>query len=299
MALYFCTVSPHLAYRYASEELFNAHLYEWLSKRVKSDKLHTSLQDFAAQEKSHYDFWNQTLSQAVSYSRWRMRWFQLLAWLLGPTFVLRLLEKREHETIETYRRLLPTLPEPLRAQLVALIEEEEKHESEFLAAIAEEEPRLRYIGFIVLGLSDAIIEVTGVHAGFLGVSHKPLTAGVAGLIVGFAASISMASAAYLQAKQNPQTSPISSALYTGVSYILAVILLALPYFILGTVGGAFWSSVGIALALILAFVYYSAVLFERDFRAEAVESIAVLGLTAVLSYGFGELLRSFFPELGI
>ena len=292
-------MSPQQAYQYAAEELFNTRLYEWLSSWVKSTKLREALRHFAAQELSHYEFWREGLTEAVSYPRWRMRWFQFLAWLLGPTFVLRLLEHREHQTIEAYRRLLPTLPPARRARLATLIEDEEKHEAEFLAAIAEEEPRLRYIGFIVLGLSDAIIEVTGVHAGFLGVSHKPLTAGIAGLIVGFAASISMASAAYLQAKQNPQVSPIQSALYTGVSYILAVILLALPYFILGTVGGAFWSSVGIALALILAFVYYSSVLFEREFRSEALESVAVLGLTALLSYGFGELLRSLFPELGI
>lgn len=285
------------ALRYAAEELFNAHFYEWLSGWVKERSLKAVLGKFARQEKAHYDFWRQWVEGPIRYKRWRLYWYRFLAWLLGPTFVLRLLEKNEHQTIAEYRRILPTLPQSAQAQLNALIEEEENHEAEFLAALNQYEPRIKYIGFIVLGLSDAIIEVTGVHAGFLGVSHRPLTAGIAGLIVGFAASISMASAAYLQAKQNTEVSAPLSAAYTGISYILAVILLALPYFLLGSMGLAFWSSVGLAMLLILGFVYYSSVLFERNFRAEALESLIVLGLTALLSYGFGEGLRRLFPEI--
>ncbi|MCX7606964.1 MAG: rubrerythrin family protein [Bacteroidia bacterium] len=286
-----------MASRYASEELFNTHLYRWLSERVKSQKHRELLLDFANQEALHYDFWRRWTPETVSYSGWRFRWFQLLAWLLGTTFVLQLLERREHETISEYRRILPTLPQEAQAELLSLIEEEEKHEGELLSAVATEEPRLRYIGFIVLGLSDAIIEVTGVHAGFLGVSHNPLAAGIAGLIVGFSASISMASAAYLQAKQNPTVSATRSAMYTGISYVFAVVILALPYFLFSHMGAAFWSSAILAVFLVLGFVYYSSVIAERHFRREALESLGVLGITALLSYGFGELIRYFFPHI--
>ncbi|MCS7162947.1 MAG: VIT1/CCC1 family protein [Bacteroidia bacterium] len=283
------------ALHYAAEELFNAHLYEWLSQRTKATPLHTLLQLFAKQEQKHYEFWRQYLRREVSYPKWRLWWYQLLAILLGPTFVLRLLEEREHRTIEAYRRLAATLAPEARQQILTLIQEEESHEAEFLRTIQAEEPRLRYLGFIVLGLSDAIIEVTGVHAGFLGVSHKPILAGIAGLIVGFSASIAMASAAYLQAKQNPEVSPIRSAAYTGLSYLLAVLLLALPYFLAAHMGVAFWSSVCLATLLIGGFAYYSATIFNRNFRGEFLESLGVLGATSALSYGFGEALRYFFP----
>ncbi|MEN3039969.1 MAG: VIT1/CCC1 family protein [Bacteroidia bacterium] len=281
--------------RYASEELLNAHLYQWLSERVRSPKMKEILQAFAQQEKTHYDFWRQLLSVEVPFPKWRLRWHQFLIQLLGVSFILRLLERKEHQTIQEYRRIAPSLPEDMRIHLYRLIEDEEKHEAEFLQAIQTEETRLRYLGFIILGLSDAIIEVTGVHAGFLGVSHYPLTAGIAGLIVGFAASISMASAAYLQAKQNPSVSPLQSALYTGFSYLTAVALLALPYFGFSSMGMAFWVSVAIAVLMILGFVFYSSVVFERSFREEAVASVGILTATSVLSYGFGELLRYFFP----
>lgn len=285
--------------RYAREELFNTHLYEWLGSQVSTPSLKAVLQKFAAEERKHYDFWHRWVRTTIRYNRLRFLWYQLLAKVLGTTFVLRLLEEREHETIAEYRRIADQLPEAERAELLHLIEDEETHETVFLAAVQENEGRLRYVGFIVLGLSDAIIEVTGVHAGFLGVSHRPLVAGIAGLIVGFAASISMGSAAYLQAKQNTHVSPFQSALSTSVAYLVAVVLLALPYFFLGRMSPAFWSSVGLALLLILSFVYYSSVLFERPFGREALESTGVLGATASLSYGFGELLRYLFPEASL
>jgi len=275
------------------------HFYTWLAQKVKVPALQEILRNFAVEERRHYDFWKEYLGKEAGYSGLRLWWYKILVWLLGPTFVIKLLERSEHKTIAEYRRIAEKLPSSQREALLSLIEDEERHEEAFMAAMGEAEPRVRYVGFIVLGLSDAIIEVTGVHAGFLGVSHRPLVAGIAGLIVGFAASISMASAAYLQAKQNQAVSALRSALYTGVSYLLAVVMLALPYFFTPQMAWAFWLSVGVAMLLILAFVYYSCVLFERDFRSEAIESIVVLSGTTILSYGFGELLRWLFPEAAI
>ena len=287
------------AWRYAREELFNVHFYSWLATHVKVPALRQILKDFAAEEQRHYDFWKTYTGRESRYNRFRLWWYKILVWILGPTFVIKLLERGEHKTIESYKKLAEILPSPRREELLSLVEDEEKHEEAFLAAIGEAEPRVKYVGFIVLGLSDAIIEVTGVHAGFLGVSHRPLVAGIAGLIVGFAASISMASAAYLQAKQNEAVSAPQSALYTGVSYLLAVVALALPYFFITKMLWAFWLSVGMAVLLIMAFVYYSCVLFGRNFRSEVLESIVVLGGTTILSYGFGEMLRWLFPEAAI
>ncbi len=287
------------ASRYAREELFNVHFYSWLANRVKIPALRKILQDFATEERKHYDFWRAYMGKDTDYSAFRLWWYKILVWLLGPTFVIKLLERDEHRIIESYRRLAEVMPSPQREALLSFVEDEEKHEEAFLEAIGEAEPRVKYVGFIVLGLSDAIIEITGVHAGFLGISHRPLVAGVAGLIVGFAASISMASAAYLQAKQNQAVSALQSALYTGFSYLLAVVALALPYFFTNSMLWAFWLSVGMAILLIIAFVYYSCVLFGRNFRSEAVESIVVLGGTTILSYGFGEVLRRVFPEMAI
>jgi len=63
---------------------------------------------------------------------------------------------------------------------------------------------LKYISFVILGLADAIVEISGIHAGSLGIYHSTEITGLAGIVAGAAASIAMASAAYAQAKQGFQ-----------------------------------------------------------------------------------------------
>jgi len=68
----------------------------------------------------------------------------------------------------------------------------EQHERAFMKHI--DVRMVRYLSFIILGFADAIVEITGVRAGFLGVTSPTL---IAGLVVGFAAARSMGSAPYL------------------------------------------------------------------------------------------------------
>src|SRR5205814_4300548 len=94
------------------------------------------------------------------------------------------------------------------------------------------------MSFIVLGLADAVVEISGIHAGSLGIYGKTELAGLAGIIAGLAASIAMASAAYAQAKQGFEGSAKWSAIYTGVSYMITPSLSPLPYFLTPTMPGA-------------------------------------------------------------
>ena len=153
---------------------------------------------------------------------------------------------------------------------------------------------VRYIGFIALGLADAVVEITGVHAGFLGATTTTLAAGIAGLIVGLSAAISMAAAAYIQAKHESVKNPIPSALATGIAYIAAVVLLAAPYFITHSNILAFVVSVILAFVLVVAFTFYSSVINESNFKRELVESTVVLFATALVSYLFGSMLGKIF-----
>jgi VIT1/CCC1 family predicted Fe2+/Mn2+ transporter len=144
-----------------------------------------------------------------------------------------------------------------------------------------------YAGFVALGLADAIVEVTGVHAGFLGVAGSTLIAGIAGLIVGFAAGISMGSAAYLQSKQDPQKSPIASAFTTGISYMVCALCLALPYFFIRTMITAFLVSTSIGIVLLGTFTFYGTRGTERKFLREFSESTLLLLVTALATYFLG------------
>jgi len=92
-----------------------------------------------------------------------------------------------------------------------------------------DEDRLRYTGSMVLGLNDAIVELTGALAGFtLALQHTRIIA-MAGVIMGIAASLSMAASEYLETKdENDGKDPIKAASFTGIAYIMVVILLISP-----------------------------------------------------------------------
>jgi VIT1/CCC1 family predicted Fe2+/Mn2+ transporter len=153
---------------------------------------------------------------------------------------------------------------------------------------------VEYIGFVALGLADAIVEVTGVHAGFLGVAGSTIIAGIAGLIVGFAAGISMGSAAYIQSKQDPRKSPIASAFTTGISYMVCAIFLALPYFFIGTMIAAFTASTLIGIVLLGAFTFYGTRGSERKFLREFTETTVLLLITALATYLLGIIVSDVF-----
>lgn len=278
---------------YCEDEYTDHLVYRKLAARETDPARKEILQQLSRQEAAHYQFWKEVLDgYEPRPRRFLLNFVVLLRYFFGLTFAVKFLERHEKQVIEAYRRILPHFEGEIGARLEQMIADEEEHEDFFISQINE--GVVKYLGFIVLGLADAIIEITGVHAGFLGVTSSTTMAGVAGLIVGFAAAISMATAAYLQAKQETGRSPFASALITGFSYILAVIFLALPYFLTDNMLAAFVISLVVAMLLTAYFTFYSAVLFERHFGKEFLESAVLTLGTAVATYLFGDFLGKIF-----
>ncbi|MEN2999400.1 MAG: VIT1/CCC1 family protein, partial [Acidilobaceae archaeon] len=275
---------------FCRDEMFDHALYLQLAKRESNPEVRELLRSFAEQELRHYEFWKELAGDCGSLDKARLSYYLWLRRFLGLTFTLKLLERHEKETIEEYKKYLPSLEEGKRAQLLKMIEEEELHERSLLQSLAEKESAVKYLGFVALGLADAIVEITGVHAGFLGATATTLVAGVAGLIVGVSAAIAMSGAAYLQAKHGgmeERVNPLASAGATGIAYIFAVVLLALPYFLTHSMTFAFAASLLAAIALIVSFTYYGSVVGEREFGREALENLVILFATAAFAYLFG------------
>ena len=279
--------------KYCEDEYTDHLVYHRLALRERDSHKRDILEKLSRQEEEHYQFWSSLLEDHTPpVKRWIIASVMLLRYVFGLTFVIKFLERHEEHVIEEYKSVLTFFKGKDRTYLKKMISEEEKHENYFISQINE--GVVKYLGFIVLGLADAIIEISGVHAGFLGVTSSTTMAGVAGLVVGFAAAISMATAAYLQAKQDTTRNPVTSALITGFSYILAVAFLALPYFLTGDMILAFSASLIMALLLTAYFTFYSAILFDRSFGKEFLESAALTLGTAVATYFFGELLGQIF-----
>lgn len=285
----------------ATNELTEYIVYGKLARIEKKPANRTALEELSAQEKEHYEFWKTLAMEnaspdapaiVISARRHTVASVTFLRTLLGVTFITKLLESHEDDAVHNYQALMETIPAKHKARLLEIIEDEKSHERSLVAQLKEK--RVNYMGFIVLGLADAIVEITGVHAGFLGVTGSPLIAGVSGIIVGFAAAISMASASYLQAKQDTERSAIASAAATGIAYFFSVILLALPYFLIHTMIPAFAVSTSVGIILIAGFTFYGAVIYDRKFWREFAEAAGLMLATAIATFIWGTIIGKIF-----
>ncbi len=278
----------------SNDEYLDYNIYKSFTDSLFTPKkLKPKLDAIAKQEYKHYLFWSRYINNyKPRISEMRIALMKFLALIMGITFVIKMLEKHEAEVIENYKRIAHLLNEDERRELESIISDEEKHEEALLDGLGEE--RIKYLGFTVLGLSDALIEIAGIHAGTLGIYTSTFNAGLAGLIAGVAASIAMASAAYNQAKQTRGIGkPVIASTYTGIAYIITALLLALPYFVIHDILEALIISLIISIAILAYIALYSHVLYNRNFFRELGEtSVIIFGATLAL-YVFGGLVGEY------
>jgi VIT1/CCC1 family predicted Fe2+/Mn2+ transporter len=271
---------------YQLNEITEAEIYERLAKAVRSEGSRRVLQQIAADERRHYGVWGKYTGEEVQPSRWRVLKYVVISRLLGFTFGVKLMERGEEAAQESYGELVGIVPE---AETIA--EEEDEHEHELLAML--DEPMLRYTGSIVLGLNDALVELTGALAGLtLALGERELIA-LTGSVTGIAAALSMGASEYLSTKaEESEQEPVRAALYTGVAYVGAVVLLILPYLLLDDLYLCLASSLAVAVAIIAAFNYYISVARDLPFRRRFLEMAGLSLGVAALSFGIGYVLRA-------
>jgi hypothetical protein len=193
--------------RFQREEITGALIYAKLAKKCKDQHNAAVLADMAEAERQHYAFWKRISGQEVAPNRRQVMFFTLLAQVLGLTFALKLLEKGEEVTAADYARV-----ESIHPGAEKLGEEEEQHEDALIGMIDEE--RLSYVGSIVLGLNDALVELTGTLAGLTFAFQRGTLVAVSGIITGIAAALSMAASNYLASKAEDDPKAKKAALYT-------------------------------------------------------------------------------------
>jgi len=277
--------------RYALDELLDHELYARLAARERNERNRKLLEELARDELRHHLFWSK-LAGPVRLGlgdRLRLRLLLSLSRLAGKTFTIKLLERGEAATVGEYRRAAAELGGELAAELARVIEDEELHESELASSL--DELVVRQLGSIALGVSDAIIELTGVLAGFAGYTGSPLQVAAAGLIVGVSAALSMAAAAYSQAKHERGKNPRTTATFTGLFYMLTVLALVAPLLLGVPTSLGVALSLACALAILAAFSFYSAVIMERPFLREYLENAAVIMAVSLVGYAFGQIVK--------
>ncbi len=140
-------------------EITEYHIYLNLSKNPKSSKNQEILEKIAHEELRHYHVFKKYTRKDVEPDRFKIWKYYWISRIFGLTFGLKLMENGEERAQKNYEHLLETIPE-----ISTIIEEENKHENALLGLIDEE--WLNYIGSVVLGLNDALVELTGALAGF-------------------------------------------------------------------------------------------------------------------------------------
>jgi VIT1/CCC1 family predicted Fe2+/Mn2+ transporter len=263
-------------------------IYQKLAEAIKDEQNRPVLERISRDELKHHDFWKRHTAEEVPPSRFRIGTYYLISRLLGITFGLRLMERGEDEAQNFYREIAEKVP---GAQDV--IKDEVRHEKELLNLIDEE--RLKYAGSMVLGLNDALVELTGALAGFTLALRNTSLIAMTGLITGIAAALSMAASEYLSTKaEETAKSPEKAALYTGGMYIGAVIVLVLPFVTLRNAFLSLGISIAFALVMILMFTFYISVAKELPFRRRFLEMALISLGVAAFSFGVGMVLRLFF-----
>lgn len=284
------SVNPELA-RVAktrmSHEFTDSKLYERLSKTVSSSSPFAGvLMHLSATENKHYEFWKKYApDEEPKADMVKFYWVLFLRRVLGLTFASRFLDRHESSVVKEYQGLASLIPEADKAAFEEMVADEQEHELEFAHKV--ESTAVRYISFIVLGLADSLVEISGIHAGSLGIYDKTEIAGLAGVVAGAAASMAMASAAYAQAKQGFKGSAKLSAVYTGVSYFISAVFLATPYFLTPNMIYALSASMGLAVVQLALTTYYSTVITNKPFRKDFLEILAILLGATVALYVFG------------
>jgi len=266
-------------------EITEYHIYKRLAKKVKSPENAKILDQIAEDELRHYNGWKQYSMEEVQ-PRWFFVWFYyLVSMLFGFTFGVKLMEQGEQAAQGNYETVANEIPEAAKYQ-----HEENVHEEQLINMLDEE--RLQYAGSVVLGLNDALVELTGALAGLtLALQNVKLIA-LSGLITGIAASMSMAASEYLSTRsENTSKQPVRAAIYTGIAYIVTVTLLVLPYLLFENYYLDLAIALTTAVIIIAVFNYYISVAKGESFRERFVEMAGLSLGVALFSFVIGYFIR--------
>ena len=234
-------------------EITEYHIYKRLAKRIKSPENRLILEQIAEDELRHSKDWKKYTQRDIKPNMWDVWKYFLISRIFGFTFGIKLMERGEEKAQANYAQLEGKIPE-----IEKWIHEEEIHEQKLLAMLDEE--RLRYAGSVVLGLNDALVELTGALAGLT------------------------------LALQNVKLIALSG-LITGIAYIITVTLLVLPYLLIQNYIIDLLITLIVAVLIIAVFNYYISIAKDEPFRARFLEMAGLSLGVATFSFIIGYFIR--------
>ncbi|MCI7639106.1 MAG: VIT1/CCC1 transporter family protein [Clostridiales bacterium] len=269
-------------------ELTESVIYEKIAAFAKGEENRQTLLRLSREERAHYDIWKKYTGIEMKPQTGKVLKFTMLARVLGFTFAVKLMEKGEENAQEEYALLAEAVPESIQIRT-----QEEEHEQSLLGMLDEE--RLQYVGSMVLGLNDALVELTGSLAGFAFALQNNRLIALSGLIVGISATFSMASSEFLAARSEGRSDALKSCSYTGIAYLITVVLLIAPYLLFGAAQyiPALICMLVMVVLIIAGFTYYTSVAQDQPFKSRFLEMALISIGVAVVSFVVGILAKKF------
>ncbi|ATB69539.1 ferritin-like protein [Sulfurospirillum diekertiae] len=277
------------ALKQQQNELDDFTIYSMLSTSDKNGANQIIFRKIADEEKRHYLYLKMYTQKELQPRPHVVFFYLFLSKIVGISFTLKFLEKREEGAKAFYQELIAIDP---KAQ--GIFEQEMHHEIELIDMLHDK--KLLYAGAIVLGMNDALVELTGTLSGIALAFDRSIVVGVTGLIMGIAAALSMAGSAYLESKENigDEVKPLTYALYTGISYILTTALLVAPFFIINQISVAIiWMFIGAILTIFL-YNFYISVAKDLSFWLRVREMSYITFGVALISFGIGYVVKHYF-----
>ena len=272
-------------------EATEAVVYRRLADRHKDEEAKKILREIAVEEERHEQILAEITGEQVKARRLMATIHLFFSRIFGLTFAIRWMERAERDISAAYRRL----------GLNDLADEEDSHEERLADLLSEK--RLEHTGSIVLGMSDALIELTGALAGLTFALQSMELVALAGLVTGIAAAFSMGASEFLSKRaEEDGGSPKTAAMFTWAAYLITVLLLVAPYLIIQPDGPTLWGlesyefalccTFAIGLLIVAVFNFYVSVVEVQSFKHRFFEMTAILVVVSLISYGIGLGLRS-------
>jgi len=270
------------------KEITEHCVYKHLAIKVKSERTREVLLMIANDEQAHYNFLRKLTARDVKPSRFRILIYSFIARAFGLTFTLKFMERGEDIAQSTYKKIRMEVTEVDR-----ILKDENWHERKLLDLIDEE--KLKYISSIILGLNDALVELTGVLAGLTLALRNTKLIAVVGLITGIAAAMSMAASEYLSTKhERSGKNPVVASVYTGMAYIFTVIILVLPFLLFSNAITALVCVLLAGIIVIAFFTFYVSVARNMPFFKRFAEMAGLSVSIALINFFIGIFIRKAF-----
>ena len=274
--------------RMQQNELTESVIYEKIAGFAKGEDNKKTLLRLSSEERVHYEIWKKYTETEMKPQKFKIFKYTLIARVLGFTFAVKLMENGEEAAQSEYELLREEVEESIEIKA-----QEEEHEDALLKMLDEES--LQYVGSMVLGMNDALVELTGSLAGFTFAMQNTRLIALSGLIIGISATFSMASSEFLAARSEGRSDALKSCTYTGVAYLITVALLVLPYLLISSEQYmvALLVMIAVVLLIIAGFTYYISVAQGEKFKPRFLEMALISVGVAVISFFVGILAKKF------